>query len=71
MECCEYGTRQTHFTENQPVANFIKLFWHNLCHYWHIALSFICGYTGRGINYSKKCFMKLTIVLFIVLKVPK
>jgi hypothetical protein len=33
---------------------FIKLFWCNLCCYWHITLSFNLGYAARGINYAKK-----------------
>jgi hypothetical protein len=45
-----------------PVANFIKLFGHNLHHYQRIAFSFDSGYDVRGVNYAKISFMKLTIV---------
>ncbi len=41
------------------MANFIKPFWHNLCNYEHIALGFDLGYATRGINNTKKGFMKL------------
>jgi hypothetical protein len=41
-------------------ANYIQLFWHNLCRYWHIALSFDSGYTAREVNYSEKSFVTLT-----------
>ncbi len=51
------------------VANFIKLFWNNLCCYPHIALSFNSGYAARSINYAEKSVMVLapgacTIKLF-------
>jgi hypothetical protein len=41
-------------------ANFIKLFWCNLNHYWHIASHFDSGYAARGINCNEKSFMILT-----------
>ncbi len=44
------------------MTNFIKLFWHNLCHYRHIALSFNSGHAARVVNYTEKSFMKLTPV---------
>jgi hypothetical protein len=40
-------------------ANFIKLFWHNLHRYWHIAISFDSGYTARGHKLCQKSFVKL------------
>ncbi len=48
------------FMKWPSVANFIKLFWHNLSLYQHIALSFDSGCAARGINYIEKSFMKLT-----------
>ncbi len=43
------------------MANFIKLFWHNLRCYRHIALSFDSGYAAWGVNYTqKKVFLTLT-----------
>ncbi len=38
------------------VANFIKLFWHNLQRYWYTALNFDTRYTPWGINYAKKLY---------------
>jgi hypothetical protein len=37
-----------------PLKN---IFWHNLQHYWHIALSFDSGYAAGGVNYTKKSFL--------------
>ncbi len=34
------------------VAKYIKLFWHNLCHYQHIVLSFDLGY-GHKLHPNK------------------
>jgi hypothetical protein len=48
------------FVVQTPAANCKILFWHNLRHYWHAALSFNSDYTNRGVNYTKKSFMKLT-----------
>jgi len=43
------------------VANFIKLFWHNLhLHQCIIASSIDSGYAAMGVNYAEKGFMKLT-----------
>ncbi len=39
-----------------PVANFLKLFWHNLHCYQHIALSFDFGSDIKAINYTKKVY---------------
>jgi hypothetical protein len=44
------------------VANFIKLFWDNLCCYWHIELHFDSGYAAKGVNYAENSFIKLTTV---------
>jgi hypothetical protein len=48
-----------------PVANFIKLFWHNLYCHQHIALIFDSGNAASGIDYAKK-IMKLTPVANII-----
>jgi hypothetical protein len=42
-----------------PVANFIKLFQHNLHCYRHIASSFESGYADRGVNYIEKKFYEI------------
>jgi len=44
----------------KSVVSIMKLFWHNLCCYQHIAFSFNSIYVPRGVNYSNKSFMKLT-----------
>jgi hypothetical protein len=54
-----------------PVADFIKLFRHNLPYYWHITLS-LDSYAVRDTNYVEKSFVKLTTepnVLKLVLSV--
>ncbi len=47
----------------KPVANFIKLYWHNLGHFWHIALSSDLGYAARGVNDAEKSFINLKPVI--------
>ncbi len=42
---------QKSFMKFGPVANFIKPFCHNLCHYQHIALT---AYTARALITPKK-----------------
>jgi hypothetical protein len=49
-----------------PAVNVIKLFWHNLCSYHPIALSFDPGYAVRAVNYAKKGFMKLTPAVNVI-----
>jgi hypothetical protein len=57
-----YATRginhDNFFMKLTTVENFIKLFWYNLCFYWHIALCFVSCYVTRSVNYDKK-FIKL------------
>jgi hypothetical protein len=48
------------------VANFIKLFCCNQCHYRHIALSFDSNYSARDENYANKSFIKLTPVANLI-----
>jgi hypothetical protein len=48
------------FIQLAPGVNFIKLFWHNLRRYRHIALRFDSGYAATGANNAIKRFMKLT-----------
>jgi hypothetical protein len=40
-------------------GQFHKKNWHNLCHYWHIALSSDSSYAARGVNFDVKSFVKL------------
>ncbi len=42
------------------MANFIKLFWHNLHLHLFIASSIDAGYAAKGVNYAEEGFMKLT-----------
>ncbi len=48
---------EKHFMKLITVANFIKLFWHNLSPQWHIAISFD---SAMVVNHAKKHFIKLT-----------
>jgi hypothetical protein len=50
------------FMKLTQVGNFIKLFGHNLCCFWHITLYFDLGYAVMSVNYALKVFMKLTEV---------
>jgi hypothetical protein len=42
------------FYEIDTCSQFTKLFWHSLCRYQHIALSFDHGYAARVMNYIEK-----------------
>jgi hypothetical protein len=51
---------------NTLVANFTKLFWHDLRCYLPLVLSFDRGYSAKGRNLCQKSFMKLTPVANII-----
>ncbi len=51
---------KNNFYLEASVANFTKLFWHNLCDCQCIAVSFDLGYAAWGVIYTGKGFMKLT-----------
>ncbi len=46
-------------SEWSPEAIVIKLFWHNLRYYQHIALILYSGYAARGVNYAEIFFYKI------------
>jgi hypothetical protein len=47
------------FNTSTLVANLIKLFQHNLHHFWRVASSSDSGYGARGVNYTEKKFYKI------------
>jgi hypothetical protein len=61
----DYATKGIKYTKKtfmklSPVANFIKVFWINLCLYRHLSSSSDMDYATNCVNYTEKTFMKLS-----------